>query len=200
MSLFREVNSPFIVTEKALATTFKEQSLIIGDMRRGAGRPKASILGSDRKQLSRDVGQVIIAAILADIEKRNGKLEKHLMHLYTAKGQRDWAGTKLSQMAQVNWAAKGGNDIETLWKALGDLIIIGRNQKGRNLYIASNGSTGIEVGSFLALVRGRTASQVHRGATLINVLEPGIVAMGDRTLETAYAEDCESYRFQTTGT
>jgi hypothetical protein len=200
MSLFREVNPPFVVTEKAMAATFKEQVLIIGDMRRSPGRPKQSVIGADRKQLSRDLGQVIVAAILSDIEKRNGKLDKHLMHLYTTKGQRDWAGTKLSQMAQVNWAAKGGNDIETLWKALGELIITGLNKKGHNLYIARNGAGGLEVGMFLAMIRGRTAKHAHRGARAINILEPGIVAMGDRTLEAAYAEDCSNYRFRTTGT
>jgi hypothetical protein len=200
MSMFREVNAPFIVTEKALTATFKEQVLIIGDMRKGAGRPKLSVLGSERRQLSRDLGQIIFAAVITDIEKRNGKLEKHLTHLYTAKGQRDWAGTKLSQMAQVNWSATGGNDIETLWKALGDLIIIGLNQKGQNIYIVSNGSGGLEVGMFLALIRGRTAKHAHRGSGLISILEPGIVAMGNRTLEAAYAEDCERYRFHTTGT
>jgi hypothetical protein len=200
MSFFREVNEPFLVTEKQLTATFKEQVLIIGDMRKTIGRPKQSVIGSERKQLTIDVGQTVIAAILSDIEKRNGKLDKHLTHLYTAKGQREWAGTKLSQMAAVHWGAKGGNDIETGWKFVGDLIKIGINEKGRNIYVSAAGSTDLEMGMFLSLVRGRGVKQSQRNATAISILKSLVRAMGNRTLEAAYAEDCSNYRFQTTGT
>ena len=200
MSFFRETQPSFVVMEKELTATFKEQALIVGDMRKTIGRPKHSVLGVERRQLTIDVGQCILAAILTDIEKRNGKLDKKLMHLYTLDGQRRWAGTKLSQMASVHWGAKGGNDIETLWKFVGDLIKIGINEKSRNIYVAASGSTHLEMAMFLALMRGRTAKQTSRGATAITILEPGIVALGGRTLEAAYAEDCSNYRFQTTGT
>lgn len=200
MSFFREIHQPFVVTEKELTATFKEQALLVGDMRKTIGRPRQSILGAERKQLTIDIGQIILAAILSDIETRNGKLDKKLMHLYTLEGQRRWAGAKLSQMAAVHWGAKGGNDIETLWKFVGDLIKTGVSEKGRNLYAVSSSATHLEMGMFLSMLRGRTAKQTSRGASAITIIEPGIVAMGTRNLETAYAEDCSNYRFQTTGT
>lgn len=200
MSFRRETNDPFLVTAKQLTATFKEQVLIIGDMRKTTGRPKLSVIGAERKQLTIDLGHTVIAAILADIEKRNGKLDKSLMHLYTAKGQRTWAGTTLNQMASVNHGARGGNHIETLYKFVGDLIKIGLNEKGRNIYIAANGSTDLEMAMSLALRRGRVAKETARGAEAIAILEAGIAAMGKRTLEAAYAEDCSTYRFRTTGT
>jgi hypothetical protein len=200
MSAFREKNPPFIVAEKELRATFKQQILVIADLRKTPGRPKQSVLGTERKQVSIDDGQAIIAAIINDIELRNGKLDKPLMHLYTNDGQRKWAGAKLSQMAQVNWGANGGNDIETLWKFVGDLIINGINTSGRNRYITANSALPLEMGMFLGIIRGRTAKQTKRGAIAIKILEPGIKAMGTRTLEEAYAEDCSTYRFQTTGT
>lgn len=200
MSFFREVNTPFLVSDKELTATFKQQALIIGDLNKTIGRPKQSVLGSERQPLTIDLGQSIIAAILADIEQRNGKLDKHLMHLYTTNGQRKWAGAKLSQMAQVNWGAKGGNDIEALWKFVGDLIVIGLNPKSRNMYIVANSARPLEMGMFLNMIRGRTAKQTKRGAQAITIVEPGIVAMGTRSLEQAYADDCSTYRFQITGT
>jgi hypothetical protein len=78
MSLFRQINQPFVVTEKELTASFKEQALLVGDMRKVAGRPKHSVLGVDRKQLTIEVGQNILAAIISDIELRNGKLDKKL--------------------------------------------------------------------------------------------------------------------------
>lgn len=200
MSFFREVNSPFVVTDKQLAATFKEQVLIVSDLRRALGRPKLSVLGSERKEVTIDTGQAIFAAILSDIEKRNGKLDKPLTHLYSAKGQRQWAGMKLSQMAAVSSGATGGNDIERLWKYLGDLIITGLDQKGRNRYIAAAGALPLEMTMYLNLVRGRSLKHADRGGRAVKILEPGIAAMGNRTLEAAYAEDCSTYRFHTTGT
>lgn len=200
MSFFREVNAPFVVTEKELAATFKQQVMIIADLNKTVGRPRQSVLGTERKPLTIDIGQEILAAILTDIETRNGKLDKHLMHLYTTKGQRQWAGTKLSQMAQINYGAKGGNDIEALWKLVGDLIVIGLNGKSRNMYIVSTSARPLEMSMFLNMIRGRTAKQTKRNAAAIAIVEPGIVAMGQRSLEEAYADDCSTYRFQTTGT
>jgi hypothetical protein len=119
---------------------------------------------------------------------------------YTAKGKRDWAGPKLSQWAAVNYGATGGNDIEALWNFVGDLIIIGYDKKGHNKYIVAGSSLPFEMEWFLNLKRGNAAKAASRAAIAMKILEPGIKAMGGRTLEAAYAEDCSTYRFQTTGT
>jgi hypothetical protein len=103
-------------------------------------------------------------------------------------------------MASVHWGAKGGNDIETLWKFVGDLITTGITERGRNIYAVASSATEIELRAFLSLLRGRASKQTSRSAAGLAILEPGIVAVGSRTLEAAYAEDCSNYRFQTTGT
>ena len=62
MSIFSKGSStPFVATEKELVATFREQVLLIGDMRTKQGRPKVSILGNaDKLQLTIDVGQQIV--------------------------------------------------------------------------------------------------------------------------------------------
>lgn len=196
MSLFQSREpSPFVVTEKQLLITFREQVLLIADMRRGVGRPKHSIFGAERRQVDLDYGVTILGAIIDDIEKKNGKLEKELSHLYFAKTKRQWVGQKLSHMAHMKLTALGGNEIETLWKAIGDLITIGLNKSGQNIYITSDGATGVEMALFCNIIRARTAKQAHRGAAYIGVLEAGAKALGDRTLDVAYAQECERYRF-----
>ncbi|MBN9039849.1 MAG: hypothetical protein J0H38_01060 [Rhizobiales bacterium] len=164
-------------------------------MRRSIGRQKQSILGTVRKQLTLDVGVEIVTAMLDDFDKRNGKLEKPIAHLYFEKGRRAWVSQRLSQMASLKWSATGGNDVERLWNAVGDLVITGRTKTGLNIYHPSDSATGIEIGCFLGLVRGRSVSAAHRSSEAVQLLTDGAAAIGDRTLEVAYAEECERYRF-----
>jgi hypothetical protein len=193
MTLFTSKQEmPFVVTEKDLTRTFKENVLITCDMRKG--QKKASVLGTDRKQMSLDVGEQIMAAMVADYDKHNGKLDKALATLYYAKGQRVWVSQKLSTMAHFKASATGGNAVERLWNATSDLIITGRSTKGLNIYCRADTATQVEFHAYLGIIRRRVIIADATGNRAITLVLAGAEAIGDRTLEQAYAEECERYR------
>jgi hypothetical protein len=193
MTLFTgKQDLPFVVTEKDLKRGFKEQVLITCDMRKGI--KKASVLGTDRKQMSLDVGEQIIAAMIGDYDRRNGKLDKALSTLYYQKGQRQWVSTTLSGMAHFKSSATGGNPVERLWNATSDLIITGRNPKGLNIYCRSDTATQVEFHAYLGIIRRRVIIADSTGNRAITLVLAGAEAIGSRTLEQAYAEECERYR------
>jgi hypothetical protein len=195
--LFKEV-VPFAVVEKELKRVFVENVVIVGDMRRGLGRPKHSVLGSDRMQIDLNVGCTILAAILADYEAKNGKLDKSMAQLYFAKPQRQWASQKLSAMAAFNWAATGGNPIERMWKAAGKLLNIGVTSGGLVRRIASASATPLDIHAFGQMVQRGELMSATRATGALLIAEDCAKAMGSRTLEAAYAEECERFRFDTT--
>jgi hypothetical protein len=195
--LFKEI-TPFVVTEKELKRVFIENTLIVGDPRRGMGRPKLSVLGSDRVQIDLNVGCSILSAILSDFDGKNGKLDKSMAHLYFAKAQRAWVSQKLSGMAAFNWAAAGGNPIERMWKAAGKLLNIGITPRGLIRRIATAGATPMDIHAFAQMVKRGELLSVTRASHAETIAEDCAKAMGSRTLEVAYAEECERFRFETT--
>jgi hypothetical protein len=193
MTLFKQ-DTPFVVTEKELKIAFKEQVLITCDMRKGS--KKSSVLGTDRKQISLDVGETILSAMIANYDKRNGKLDKTL-NLYHEKGRRSWVSQKLSAMAHFKASATGGNPIETLWNASSDLIITGRSTKGLNIYCRTDTATKVELLCYHDIIRRRVIVADARASRALIIVKAGAEALGSRTLEQAYAEECEQYRILT---
>jgi hypothetical protein len=193
MTLFKQ-DAPFVVTEKEFKTAFREQVLLTSDFRKG--RQKPSLLGSDRKQISLDVGEAIIAALIDDYDKRNGKLDKSL-NLYHQKGRRGWASQKLSSMAHFKAAATGGNPVECLWNATSDLIITGRSTKGLNIYARADIATKVEMLAYHSIIRRRIIVADANASRALIILKAGAEALGTRTLEQAYAEECERYHIET---
>lgn len=196
MTLFKQ-ELPFVVVEKEFKARFREEVMLTCDFRKGKQKP--SILGPERRQMSIDVGATIAAAMVDDYEKRNGKLDKSL-NLYHDKGRRQWVSQKLSAMAHFNDAAIGGNPTECLWNATGDLIKTGRNTKGRNIYCRADTATQIEVLCAYDMTRRKVIIDDVRASRMLMILKAGAEAIGSRTLEQAYAEECENYRIKTTGT
>jgi hypothetical protein len=194
MNLFKEV-TPFVVMEKELKRLFVENTLIVGDMRRSVGRPKASVLGSDRKQIDLDVGVAILTAILAEYESRNGTLDISIAHLRHRRPRRTWVSQKLSVMGSFNWAATGGNPIERFWNATrGGLLNIGISPKGLVRRITAAGAAPMDVHAFCEMVKRGELTSAHRASHALSLGKDTALAMGKRTLEEAYAEECERYR------
>jgi hypothetical protein len=190
MTMFKQ-EMPFVVTEKEMKIAFREQVLLISDFRKGT--KKYSVLGPDRKQISLDVGAAIVSAMINDYDKRNGKLDKTL-NLYHEKGRRQWVSAKLSTMAHFKANATGGNPIEILWNATSDLIITGRSTKGLNIYARADIATRIEMLAFHDIIRRRVIISDARASRALVIVKAGAEALGARTLEQAYAEECERYR------
>jgi hypothetical protein len=69
-----------------------------------------------------------------------------------------------------------------------------RSTKGLNIYCRADTATQVEFHAYLGIIRRRVIIADATGNRAITLVLAGAEAIGDRTLEQAYAEECERYR------
>lgn len=165
----------------------KEAATIASFHKRTRGRPPRHILGTEAIQLTVDVGVRIITAMIGRYEGEGRTLDKDLLDLRVPKGLRRYASSQLNNMAAVSFVA-GANVFETVWKSLGELIVIARRGQ-LNVYVAKASATAVELAAFMDLRIGKANAAMARNEPLSkaiadarNHMEPG------ETLEDKYTE------------
>jgi len=146
------------------------------------------IIGSGPRQMKVDVAVEIIRAVKGKFESDGRVLDKELAYLHTPQGERRYASSQINSLAKVR-LVRGANEVETIWRSLGDLIVFSRVGR-QNILVAKNGATKLEIMSFLNLRGGKADAVVRNTEELTSEFLKGTDKIGDRTLGQAYAEDC----------
>ena len=174
-----------VVSPKEVREDFRKECLVIADF---SQKKSKHILGAGPKQMNIDVGVEIIRALKARYEADGRVLDKELVDLHTPRGERRYASSQINSLASPR-LVRGANPVETLYRSLGDLIIVTR--KGRqNICVAKNGATEMEVMSYLNLRGGKVDAAVRANEEFTSEVLRGVDKLDGRTIGQAYAEDC----------
>lgn len=178
-----------IVSAKEFRDTFRRETASMCDF---AQKKVKHCLGIGARQMTIEVGVEVAIALKSRFENDGRTIEKDLLiELSTPKGQRRFVSSQLNSMANVS-LVRGANIIETLWKTLGDLIVIARRGR-QNVYIAKSGATEMELRSLRDLRTGKLNAKIKNYEDIADVLARGGEALGEKSLGEAYAETCTEY-------
>ena len=154
-----------------------------------AGRKNKHILGRGGSQIILETGVEALRAIVARAEDDGRTLDKEMVDLRTPRGQRAYVSKQLSDLSKVK-LFRGANPIETVYRSLGDLIVIGRSGV-KNVYVAKDGATPMELVAFCDLKLGKANATVANMQELTAEIKRGVDALssiGVETLGEGYAE------------
>lgn len=177
-----------IVSVKDFRADFRKEVLSICDF---SNKKNKNVLGSSSKQMTIEVAVSVIDALKAKFQSEGKSLDKDMIELHTPRGARRYASEQLNQMAKVS-LVRGANEIETLWRTFGDLIVVGRKGRG-NVYVAKNGATDMEFTSVIELRTGKLNARIKTNEELTNEISRCKRALVGRHLGEAYAETCTEY-------
>ncbi|MCH4539121.1 hypothetical protein [Ochrobactrum sp. A-1] len=115
---------------------FKENVSIVADLGRPAvGRPRHSVIGDRRLQITRDVSAQIAAAMIENIEASGKVLEPAGQFLYCPSKRAEQAARWVNDMAKVNREATDEDPFRLVEKMYGTLLTVAyrkpTGQKGR---------------------------------------------------------------------
>jgi hypothetical protein len=189
----------FTVSAEELRRRFDENILIIGDFSpRRPGGQKHSVLGPDRKQITLDIADKVIEAIIGGIADSGGRLEPDLASLYLPKERRRWAGNRLGQMARFNYGAESDDPFDLFHRSCGKLTPTGytRGQRRLQVYAVSGGLLPLEAAAAISLVRTKLAmSGGHAGRRLqVYALIQAASERTGLTPEEGYIRFCDGIR------
>lgn len=177
-----------IVSEKEFRTEFRHEAVSMADFSK---KKNKHALGIGSRQVSVTDGADLVKAIVSKFQADGRTLDKDMVHMLTPKGARAYASQQFSQMSTMKIVV-GANAIETVWKSFGDLIPVAR--KGvKNVYVAKNGATDMELTCVRDLRNGKTNAIVARTEQLAEALDEAMKALSGRNLGEAYAETCTEY-------
>jgi hypothetical protein len=108
---------------------FKENILIVSDLRSSVGRPRKSVLGDERSQITPEVAARVATAQVADMEKKGQVFEPAAQFLYDIGRRSEQAKKWCSDMAKTNREAEDEDAYRLVNKMCGSLITIGKRKR-----------------------------------------------------------------------
>lgn len=174
-----------IVSSKELREAVRKEILVAADVSPDARKAKR-ITGKRGAQMSIAAGVSILQAIISQYDANGRTLDKSMVDLLTPRGARRYVSSQLNCMATVR-LVRGANPIETVYRTLGDLVVVGRSGR-ENVYQAKAGITSVELLAAIGLRTGKINAAMARNEEITGELKKGAALLADRRLDEVYAE------------
>jgi hypothetical protein len=170
--------------------------LIVADVPLKQGRPKHSVIGTERKQIDILVGVQIFNALLEEYAK-HGIIPDPAMEMeLTTAGKRIFVSSILSKMSRVKPVVVPESPIQSLYKSLGPLVRmrkhkpVKRGEGGKFAYVARDSADRMSLEAGFAAHRIETQSRVNAAAAKTDVWVPALeILPAGLTLMEAYARE-----------
>lgn len=182
------------VSLDAFRDRFRETVLIVANPSPSIGRPKKTVLGDERHQMTRPIAARIATALVEDLERKAEVFEPSARFLYDVSRRADWAAKQLNDMAKTNREAVDEDPFKLVEKMCGSLIAI-NYVKGQAVRIATAGATPAEFRIFADRnwKKGRRENQLSDRIAAAVSKVADVMAEGE-TFEAAKARHYDNVR------
>ena len=201
MSFFRTAPKK-VITAKEFRKRFQEQVLIVCDMRTQPGRPRQSVLGSTRTQMTRAVAAQIGTAMVDDLDLAGEVFDPPSQFLYELHGRSKWCADEVAKMATIkNKLADHPDPFVKLMMMLGSLIPLNtrktpgeRKETVRIATVSGTDADFFALASRLSDAGRKAASDNNAAARHIRHVADLMRKMGGPSLEEAMALHSDGIR------
>lgn len=189
-----------IVGAADLRDAIKHEVLTVCDTGpRKAGRPRHTVLGEERMQMTVEICARIVGLVVTKITEDGGVLESNLDALYTVGGRRTYARDLIRAMSRTKRGVVSDVPAERLYLSLGDIIRVGppKTQDGHRApaaYVAKRGAAPFELTACWNSGRKRAAEAAARASIdsdLFAAVVPGMSP--DESFEDHVTKALEEY-------
>lgn len=141
--------------------------LIVGDVsRRSVGRPKQTVLGVERSQITKEVAARVATALVAEMDRSREDFEPDGQFLRDVGKRSQWAAEQVNAMAATNREATDDDPFRLVEKMCGQLITIayrkGPNNRREAVRIPTASATPAELRIFadIQFTKGRRENEL----------------------------------------
>lgn len=199
MNFFSTKSPTKHVSKNQFRDRFHHEIVVVGDMRSPVGRPRKSVLGSERLQITQPVGMRIAKAMIEQMQAEGEVFDLTAQKLYDARDLADFVQSQLRQMAAIDKKASDNDPFAAINKLFNVLMTVEyrRVARGRPMAvrIVSASATPLEIRAALSLIWRRGQNEARNAdaavATITRALD--MMAAGE-TLEEASARHFEDIR------
>lgn len=178
---------------------FRDTVLIVANPSPSVGRPRKTVLGDERLQMTRTVAARIANELVAEMERKAEVFDTSSRSLYDVSKRAEWAANQINQMSATDREAVDEDPFKLVEKMCGSLVTIntrkGENGRPEAVRIATAGATPAEFRIFADKhwKKGRRENQLSDRLAAAVSKVADVMAEGE-TFESAKARHYDNVR------